>query len=68
MWQLQGHRTTDTEIKFLNALKNTRKFWDNDKHFTKIVQKMEKGKNLKRDEFYKVQFYLQKGYQRCNTR
>ena len=61
MWQLQGHKTTDTEIKFLSALENTRKFWGGDKQFTKIIKKMQKGKNLKRNEFDKVQFYLRKG-------
>ena len=63
MWHLQRHETNDTEIKFLNALKNTRKFWDNDKHFTKIVQKMEKGKNLKRKEFDKVYTHIRDHFQ-----
>ncbi len=61
MWHLQGHKTTDTEIKFLQAVENTRKFWGSDEQFTQIIQKMQKGKNLKRNEFEKVQFYLRKG-------
>jgi hypothetical protein len=39
---------------FLNAVIKTRKSWNNDKQFKKIVEKMEKGKNLKRKEFEKV--------------
>lgn len=61
MWHQQEHKTSDTEIKFLTALENTRKFWDSNKEFKKIIQKMQKGKNLKRSEFDKVQFYLQIG-------
>ena len=45
-------------IKFLRALEKTRAIWDNDKQFTKIVQKMQKGENLKRKEFDKVHLYL----------
>ena len=63
MWQLQRHKITDTDVKFLNALKKTRKFWSNDKHFMKIFQKIQKGKNLKRNEFDKVQYYLRKSCQ-----
>lgn len=39
---------------FLSAVAKTRKSWNNDKQFQKIVEKMEKGKNLKRKEFEKV--------------
>jgi len=51
--------------KFLRALEKTRILWDNDKQFTKIVQKMQKGKNLKRKEFDKVYFYIQEYLQYC---
>jgi len=44
--------------KFLKALKKTRKNWENDKKFAKIVQKMKKGKNLKRKEFDRLYFLL----------
>lgn len=40
--------------RFLSAVLNLRRNWENDKQFTKIVGKMEKGKNLKRKEFDKV--------------
>jgi len=39
---------------FLSAVIKTRKSWNNDKQFQKIVEKMEKGENLKRKEFEKV--------------
>jgi hypothetical protein len=39
---------------FLGAVIKTRKSWNNDKQFQKIVEKMEKGKHLKRKEFEKV--------------
>ena len=45
-------------MKFLIALEKTRELWDNDKQFAKIVQKMQKGKNLKRKEFDKVHAHL----------
>jgi len=39
---------------FLSAVIKTRKSWNNDKQFQKIVEKMEKGESLKRKEFEKV--------------
>ena len=45
-------------MKFLIVLEKTRELWDNDKQFAKIVQKMQKGKNLKRKEFDKVHAHL----------
>jgi hypothetical protein len=59
---------TDQEplnAKFLRALEKTRILWDNDKQLTKIVQKMQKGKNLKRKEFDKVYFYIREYLQYC---
>jgi hypothetical protein len=44
--------------RFLETLRKTKKNWRNDKEFTKIVKKMEKGKNLKGKEFSKVQWVL----------
>jgi len=44
--------------KFLRALKKTRSTWYNDKQLTKIIQKMERGKNLKRKEFDKVYWHI----------
>ena len=51
-------REESPNIRFLLALEKTRRLWGNDKQFTKIVQKMQKGKNLKQVEFDKVHFYL----------
>ncbi len=45
-------------VKFLKAVEKTRAIWDDDRQFRKIVQKMQKGKNLKRKEFDKVHSYL----------
>ena len=59
---------TDQEplnAKFLRALEKTRILWDNDKQLTKIVQKMQKGKNLKRKEFDKVYFHIREYLQYC---
>jgi hypothetical protein len=45
-------------VRFLRVLEKTRSKWYNDKQLTKIVQKMEKGKNLKRKEFDKVYMHI----------
>jgi hypothetical protein len=44
--------------KFLRALTKTRNSWESDKQFTKIFQKLEKGKTLKREEFDRVYFMI----------
>jgi hypothetical protein len=44
--------------RFLETLRKTQSNWQNDKEFAKIVEKMEKGKNLKQKEFSKVQWIL----------
>ncbi len=44
--------------KFLRALIKTRTIWESDKQFTRVFQKMEKGKNLKREEFDRVYFMI----------
>jgi len=44
--------------RFLRAIMKTRRSWENDKQFSKIVKKMQKGKNLKRKEFDQVYFLL----------
>ncbi|TRO46446.1 hypothetical protein E2P60_05320 [Candidatus Bathyarchaeota archaeon] len=41
-------------VMFLRVLEKTRSEWCDDKKFSKIVKKMEKGKNLKRKEFDEV--------------
>jgi hypothetical protein len=63
MWPLRTHELTDEDIKFLNTLKKTRKLWRNEKLFSKIVEKMQKGKNLKPKEFSVVQSYLRESRQ-----
>ena len=46
--------------RFLEALRKNQKNWKNNKEFAKIVKKMEEGKNLKKEEFSKVQWILWK--------
>ena len=46
--------------RFLETLKKNQTNWQNDKELVKIVKKMEKGKNLKKNEFSKVQSILWK--------
>jgi hypothetical protein len=45
-------------VQFLKALERTRSMWDSDDQFVKIVQKLQKGKNLKRKEFEKVYLHI----------
>ena len=52
-------------VKFLRALEKTRSKWNNDKQFTKIVEKMKKGKNLKRKEFETVYLCLREYCPKC---
>jgi hypothetical protein len=40
--------------RFLETLRKSKSKWQNDKEFAKIVEKMEKGKNLKKKEFSRV--------------
>ncbi len=49
--------------KFLRVLERTRAIWDDDKQFTKIIEKMKKGKNLKRKEFDRVHSYIRNSCQ-----
>ena len=46
------------KIQFLRVLQKTRSKWCYDKKFAKIVQKMEKGKKLKRKEFDQVYLHI----------
>ncbi len=45
-------------VRFLRVLERKRASLKDDKQFAKIIQKMERGKNLKRKEFAKVYFLL----------
>ena len=51
--------------RFLEAVIGIRSSWEHDKEFTKIVKKMEKGKNLKKNEFAKIHWIL---WERGNVR
>ncbi len=46
--------------RFLEAIRRTRASWERDKEFTKIVRKLERGKNLKKKEFAKIHWVLWK--------
>ena len=48
----------ELNVRFLETLRKTRPKWENDKELTKIVKKLEKGKNLKEKEFAKVHWVL----------
>jgi len=43
---------------FLNAIIKKRESWKHNKEFAKIVEKMQKGKNLKKKEFTKIHWFL----------
>ena len=45
-------------VQFLRALEKTRSIWNGDAQFVKIVQKMQKGKTLKRKEFEQVYLHI----------
>ena len=42
----------------LKAVIKNRKGWQHDKEFSKIVEKMKKGKKLKKKEFTKINWFL----------
>ena len=42
----------------LKAVTKDRKYWQHDKEFAKIVEKMKKGKKLKKKEFAKIHWFL----------
>jgi len=44
--------------RFLETLINNRASWENEKEFSKVVKKMEQGKNLKLNEFNKFRWIL----------
>ncbi len=44
--------------RFLETLRKNQTNWQNNREFAKIVKKMETGKNLKKNEFSKVQGVL----------
>ncbi len=55
--------TSQENAQFLRVLKKTRATWIHDKDFSKIVGKMEKGKNLKKNEFARIHWFLwEKGH------
>ena len=44
--------------RFLETIRKTRTDWKQDKELSKIVKKMEKGKNLRKKEFAKIHWFL----------
>ena len=56
--ELAATEKESLNIRFLRVLEKTRSKWYNDKQLVKIVQKMEKGKNLKRKEFDRVYTHI----------
>jgi len=44
--------------RFLNVILKNRENWKHDKEFTKIVEKMQKGRNLKKKEFAKIHWFI----------
>ena len=44
--------------RFLNVMLKNRENWKHDKEFTKIVEKMQKGRNLKKKEFAKIHWFI----------
>jgi hypothetical protein len=46
--------------KLLKTLLENHKSWEKDRELTKIVNKMEKGKNLKKKEFSRVYWMIWK--------
>ena len=63
--ELMATEKEPLNIRFLRVLEKTRSKWYNDKQLAKIVQKMEKGKNLKRKEFDRVYMHI-RTYGGCN--
>ena len=58
MWSTQKHAPSDLEAKFLQTLAKTRKAWGHDEKFKEVVQKIQRGRSLKRQEFDVVYDYL----------
>jgi hypothetical protein len=51
-------------VRFLEAIIEIRPSWEHDIEMAKIVKKMEKGKNLKRNEFAQIHWTLwERGHQ-----
>jgi hypothetical protein len=51
------HFAEQNEMVLKTVIKN-RKEWKHDREFSKIVEKMKKGKKLKRKEFSKIHWFL----------
>jgi len=43
---------------FLNVILKNREDWKHNKEFAKIVEKMQRGKNLKKNEFAKIHWFI----------
>jgi hypothetical protein len=44
--------------RFLNVILKNREDWKHNKEFAKIVEKMQRGKHLKKKEFTKIHWFI----------
>jgi hypothetical protein len=51
-------RLEQRNARFLETIKRYNESWKSDKEFSKIVKKIERGKNLKKKEFAKIHLFL----------
>ena len=54
----EGVKLEQQNARFLNVIMKNRKDWKYNKEFAKIVEKMQKGKNLKKKEFFKIHWFI----------
>jgi hypothetical protein len=57
---LEKSLALELNSKLLKTLLENRRSWEKDRELTKIVNKMEKGKNLKKKEFSRVYWMIWK--------
>jgi hypothetical protein len=66
IFEMECMQLEQQNARFLEAVIEIRSSWEHDKEFTKIVEKMEKGKNLEKNEFAKIHWILwERGNVRC---
>jgi len=51
-------RLKQQKVLFLNVLIKNREDWKHNKEFAKIVEKIQKGKQLKKKEFTKIHWFI----------
>ena len=57
VWNLQ---LKEQNVLLLRAILQNREYWKYDKEFPKIIEKMQQGKNLKKNEFSKIHWLFWK--------